>query len=1005
MTRKPWHQMNNLILAAILILASVLSVLVPSAVRADGTSYYVDSAGGSDSNTGSSETQAWKTLDKVNTTVFQPGDRILFKAGGVWTGTLSPQGSGSEGSPIQIDRYSEGAKPLIAGGGAAAAVYFYNQEQWEVRNLEITNNAASPGERRGIHVSGSSGSWTNPKVYKHFVFENLDIHQVKGTTATDYVHNGGIIVWGPDWDLHVSDVVIKNNRIYSLDSVGIYLNGAQRTYSTGLKLQNNVINDVAADGAVVLNTTGGLIEHNVVYDTHVRASGYHVPLWVWGTKDAVIQYNEVYNTAPGGDAMAYDADYNSDGTIIQYNYSHHNAGGMVLVVNDGTAASNYNTNAVVRYNISENDGGAVFNLNGPVSGAKFYNNTVYLPLTSSTKVVNYGFWDGYASNTAFYNNLIYNLGTGGYLFGSSTGNIFDNNLFYGNHPSSEPADPHKITADPKLASPGSGGIGRGTLAGYQLLNTSPAIGSGRIISGNGGSDYFGNPVPAGTAPNIGAYQGAGLDPNNLPPLPQPPSQNNLLLNPGFETGDFSNWPLHYNGASIVNTGAHNGAYAAALTGNYAGMEQNIGGLHPNTMYKLYAYGAASGGGSAVFGVKNHGNAEQSVYMTAAAYTRKEITFTTGASSTSATIFLYKAGGAGQVTFDDLELIQFSASPAGPAEPVFTEGGSDEFAGPDLDGQWTWVRENSAAWSLTANPGSMRITAENGEIAEGSATAKNLLLTGAPEGDWTLETKLTGLPASPWAQGGLIVYESDATFVRITRMYGTGNEFQFTAQKDTVRQHVETADTLGSAVYLRLVKTGNTYSGFYSADGVSYQQAGADQTVEIAEPKIGLFTGGGTGFTANYDYFRFIPVETEPEPEPVNLLQNPGFESGDFTGWSVHYNGASISDTAPHTGDYAALLSGSASGIEQTVSGLLPDTTYRLSGLGQSADGGVAVFGVKNYGGTFTDAWGFEQGTGYVHKEIEFTTGSANTSAKIYLYKGSAAGEVHFDDLVLSAVQQ
>lgn len=117
MTRKPWHQMNKLILAAILILASVLSVLVPSTVRADGTSYYVDSAGGSDSNTGSSETQAWKTLDKVNATVFQPGDRILFKAGGVWTGTLSPQGSGSEGSPIQIDRYSEGAKPLIAGEG------------------------------------------------------------------------------------------------------------------------------------------------------------------------------------------------------------------------------------------------------------------------------------------------------------------------------------------------------------------------------------------------------------------------------------------------------------------------------------------------------------------------------------------------------------------------------------------------------------------------------------------------------------------------------------------------------------------------------------------------------------------------------------------------------------------------------------------------------------------------------------------------------------------------
>ncbi|RXZ83713.1 DUF1349 domain-containing protein [Paenibacillaceae bacterium] len=971
---------------------------------ASGTVYYVDSTAGSDTGAGTAPGTAWRSLDKVNSIVYQPGDSILFKAGGVWNGTLAPQGSGTSVNPIRIDRYGDGGKPLIAGGGAHAAVYFYNQEGWEVRNLEITNNAATPGQRRGIHVDGTSGGFSNPVVYQHFVFEHLDIHHVKGSVANDYARNGGIIVWGENWDYHVKDVTIQNNRIYSLDSVGIYLNGAQRTFSSGLKVANNVIYDVAADGAFILNTTDGVIEHNVVYDTHVRASGYHVPLWVWGAKDSVIQYNEVYNTAPGGDAMAYDADFNSDGTIIQYNYSHHNAGGFVLTVNDGTNASNYNTNTVIRYNISQNDAKAVFNFSGTPNNTTIYNNTVYIPASSDTKVVDYISWDGFASNTSFYNNIIYNLGSGGYSFGGSTNNVFEHNLFYGNHPASEPSDPYKIVADPQLASPGSGGIGRETLVGYQLLNTSPAIGAGSVIANNGGFDFFGNAVQAAAAPNIGAYHGPGLDPNNLPPLPEPPSQVNLLQNPGFETGDFTGWGIHYNGASVVNSGARTGEYAARLTGNYAGIEQTVTGLHPNTMYRLYAHGISAGGGSAVFGVKNHGNSEQSAHIVASdtSYGRKAITFTTGTSSTSATVFMYKAGGAGEVRFDDMELIQFSAAPGGGTkEPVFVEGTDDEFALTGLDEQWNWIRENSQKWSLTDRPGYMRIVSEGGDIVDGMTTARNILLTGAPDGDWTIETKLDGKPSSQWSQGGLIVYDDDGTYVRMTRLYGSGNQFQFTRQIDEVRGHVEVPDTIASTVsYMRVVKSGNQYSGYYSADGITYTQVWTEQTVNFAAPKIGLIVCAGTGLTADFDYFRIL---REEEPQPVNLLANGGFETGSLAGWPVNYGGASVTEAVVRSGEYAAKLSGGYVGVEQQVTGLAPNTTYRLSGWGDSANGGVAVFGAKSFGGGTVDAWGFENGEGYVYKEVMFTTGPSHTSATIYLYKGTTAGEVYFDDLELVEV--
>ena len=59
--------------------AIIIFALLASHVWA--AEYYVDAVNGSDENEGTSPKAAWKSLDKVNQTELQPGDKVLFCRG------------------------------------------------------------------------------------------------------------------------------------------------------------------------------------------------------------------------------------------------------------------------------------------------------------------------------------------------------------------------------------------------------------------------------------------------------------------------------------------------------------------------------------------------------------------------------------------------------------------------------------------------------------------------------------------------------------------------------------------------------------------------------------------------------------------------------------------------------------------------------------------------------------------------------------------------------------
>lgn len=79
-----------------------------------GNKYYV-SNNGNDTYNGLTIANAWKTIAKLNATLFYPGDSILFECNGLWRDALLFTSSGNSTVCITYGSYGEGEKPKIFG--------------------------------------------------------------------------------------------------------------------------------------------------------------------------------------------------------------------------------------------------------------------------------------------------------------------------------------------------------------------------------------------------------------------------------------------------------------------------------------------------------------------------------------------------------------------------------------------------------------------------------------------------------------------------------------------------------------------------------------------------------------------------------------------------------------------------------------------------------------------------------------------------------------------------
>ncbi|MEM7374763.1 MAG: right-handed parallel beta-helix repeat-containing protein, partial [Bacteroidota bacterium] len=403
-----------------------------------------------------------------------------------------------------------------------AGLQLNNQSWWEINGLEITSGAPHKLDvRRGgimAYAEGEEGK------IEHIYIQNCYIHdiwgQVGGNKSGIAIYVGEKILGQSSFNnCPTNDILIENNTIKRVDKIGIAVNGDDQVVIRGNYLEN-----LGGDGIIVIGAHRAMIERNIADRTCLRSGDpdldtggedwwpHTAAIWLWKNTETVMQYNEVYNTgrqAANGDGFAYDFDFDCSKCVLQYNYSANNHGFLLIM---SRAYDN-----IARYNISQNDQTHLIQIHGHTEDRNLIHNNVFYVDHSTVDLDYYcGMEDEKDKNklgVSFKNNIFYAGGQGRfrtvYTHGSSLdrqfndsvqlapdadGPVFQNNCFYGPWLNGMPADPQSSMENPGFREAGSGGIGRSSLSGYQLLPTSPCINRGVWIEGNTQKDFFGNPI-------------------------------------------------------------------------------------------------------------------------------------------------------------------------------------------------------------------------------------------------------------------------------------------------------------------------------------------------------------------------------------------------------------------------------------------------------------------------------------------------------------------------------
>lgn len=491
--------------------------------------YFVDSKLGNNSNSGLTAKEAFKDFEIINEMSLKAGDKILLKRDCVFTDHLVIKASGEENSPIEISSYGEGLKKpaIITDDGSEFAVAILG-EYVKLSGLEISNPEGIYGIMLKSSIHGATRGVTVSGCYIHDIWTINDLgpRDRKPQVAWHH-HAGGISVEtnreAPTW---YENLRIEHNVIENVNRTGIWLGGQwnNRFKNTLNWMANkadsmddpwyphkdvyigwNNLDHAHGDGIVCIGCINALVEHNRCFYANCmsREGNSNVAIWTMNCTGALVQYNEAAYTGHeyGGDGEGFDIDQCNIDNIFQYNYSHHNAGGFMLVCN-GCNNKDSMYNNIIRNNLSVNDAtnrdDPIFTISATMRNIYYVNNTIYTSNKNRFqlfRVCDY-LLIGPPRDIFFRNNLFYSESTYNWNDFEYSGKVsFENNLFY-NMPKLPQEDnitdsKNEYNLNPALQGDGTVPGTRIEAKAFLPVWNSPILRMGRHFDECADKDYFG----------------------------------------------------------------------------------------------------------------------------------------------------------------------------------------------------------------------------------------------------------------------------------------------------------------------------------------------------------------------------------------------------------------------------------------------------------------------------------------------------------------------------------
>ncbi len=196
------------------------NILNPSA--ADTTIYLISGILGTDDFGNEGHIVPLKTIEALNTKLLQPGDKVRFRRGERYPGTLTINYSGTEENPITVESYDEGDLPSIIGGDTVKT-WGQNGNIW---------SAYISGTVSNLHVDGVQQTWARtPNTGNYFRVDagtsKTKIISADITASEDALVGAYLNIYSQIWSWETNKYIYSNKD----DSLGV--NTLQWTPGTG----------------------------------------------------------------------------------------------------------------------------------------------------------------------------------------------------------------------------------------------------------------------------------------------------------------------------------------------------------------------------------------------------------------------------------------------------------------------------------------------------------------------------------------------------------------------------------------------------------------------------------------------------------------------------------------------------------------------------------------------------------------------------------------------------